>query len=325
MKLSLNESWSFNRTHKTTVKIEIQSDSAIGDAYRDLLVSFSQLNRSYISSIIQIDTTDDHLIYPQCQIYPNKQEIANGDINKILQNGSDRIQQALHNTTHYMQPYDSSPNVAYPLTYILQNDPLDNCLSFTYTNPNATARTCSYTQLEANAPLDIYFAVAEQAHQFDILSFSITHWVDIPTPSPTEQPTDVPTANEIELRIPPMTTKVDMNGEVKETEIVSNKDIAELEEEGNDTVDEGQLFMKIITVSISTCLCCCFVLCVVYGAQMIARGNVDVSHLCTDEIVNDSAKHVSPEGFHVPGTPLDSVHEESFEIIGNDEEATKGN
>ena len=317
MKLSLNESWSFHRTHKTTLKIEIQSDSAIGDAYRDLLVSFSQLNRSYISSVIQIDTTDDHLIYPQCKIYPNKQQIANGDINKILQNGSDRIQQALHNTTHYMQPYQSSPNVSYPLTHILQNDPLDNCLSFTYTNPTATARTCSYTQFQANTPLDIYFAVVEQAHQFDILWFNITHWVDAPTPSPTD--------NEIELRIPPMTTKGDMNGEVKETEIVSHKDIVELDEEGNDNVDEGQLFMKIITVSISTCLCCCCVLCVVYGAQMIARGNFDVSHLCTDEIVNDSPKHVTPEGFHVPGTPLDSVHEESFEIIGDDEEATKGN
>eukprot|EP01084_Bolivina_argentea_P203800 348007_1 len=137
MKLSLNTLWSFDPINTTTLQIQINSDS-IGNQFRELLISFSQSNNIYFSTLIQIDETDDHLIYPKCKTYPTKQQFANGNIYTLLQNNtltSNRIQTAMNNTFNsYLFPYNPKPNISYPLTFILHNIPSENILLFPYLN-----------------------------------------------------------------------------------------------------------------------------------------------------------------------------------------------
>eukprot|EP01084_Bolivina_argentea_P049189 90502_1 len=209
MKLSLNTSWSFDPINTTTIQIQINSDSQIGNQFRELLISFTQHNNIRFSTLIQIDQTDDHLIYPKCERYPNKQQFADYNIYTLSENNetSDRVQTAMNNTfDSYLLPHIPTPNISYPLTFILHNIPSENILLFSYLNPTANIRTCSFINMFPNIPIDIYLATAYQAQQITILSINITHNIEtettitstnIPTNTPTNIPSNIPSNSPI--------------------------------------------------------------------------------------------------------------------------------
>eukprot|EP01083_Nonionella_stella_P283617 965376_1 len=92
MKLSLDNTWSFHPTYPTSLKIEIDSNSPSTINNTALLLLFSQLNKTYFSTMIQLDKSTDHLIYPKCEIYPNKSTFMHTNINNLSFNN--RIQTA---------------------------------------------------------------------------------------------------------------------------------------------------------------------------------------------------------------------------------------
>ena len=124
--LSLNDSWSFDSNFNTTLKIEIDSTSPIGEEDKAFLLSFSQKALTYFSTQIQIDETDDHTIYPQCTQYPATTPLAIGDVDALINQPSinlNRQEKAMKNNPKYFIPKTNPPIVNYPLIFILEQYP----------------------------------------------------------------------------------------------------------------------------------------------------------------------------------------------------------
>ncbi len=176
MKLNLNKSWSFHPQYTTTLTVQIGSDTPTDSTPpTSLIVSFSQNNAKYITSVIEIGlNNDDIAIFPAP--YDGKQTCAEGDIEQLVHGEGDRISKAANNGSYgYFAPYTASPNISYPLTFHIENHPDFNYMIFSYFTPLMQARNVIFFGMDTNNTLDIYLSAGHKGDNFDITYFNLTH------------------------------------------------------------------------------------------------------------------------------------------------------
>eukprot|EP01084_Bolivina_argentea_P162850 283362_1 len=205
LQLTLNSSWGFHPTENTTLTIEVYADTDTGYStqFHYLMLAFTQTHTKYFTTRISLnESNDDHRIYPLCQsIQPYDQTYATGNVRTIVDAYSNTLSQfgkaSLDADNDYFNPLlaVNERHVEAPLTFILFNNPMDNYLLFTYTNPNAIARSCGYVKMDSNKEMNIYFAADSVYSYVDINSIHITHTYEFTTNNPTMIPTSNPTVH----------------------------------------------------------------------------------------------------------------------------------
>ncbi len=198
LSLRTDSTFAFSSTKISTLKLEIGSnDIATGDD--ELIVSFSQSSSKHITTVIELGATRDHTIYPQCDpAAPYSISMAYANVYNDVSNRqtlTPRAQAAANNNlSNYgnFDPITDPPTIEFPLTFTLENHPIDNYTIFTYSNPGASARSCGYTNISPDVPMDIYIAT-EILESFDLSYFNVSYYEEEPTSSPTQNPTYPPT------------------------------------------------------------------------------------------------------------------------------------
>eukprot|EP01084_Bolivina_argentea_P265853 450763_1 len=228
MKIHLDKSWSFNSQHITTLNLQINSNNLPHTSNTSLIVSFSQNNTKYITSVIETGATNSNSIYtPQ---YDGKQPYGQGNIEQLL--STSNILDS--NDTHGYIPYILSPN--FPLTFTLQNHPNFDFMIFTYSYPSAAPKHIIYYGMDTTKPLDIYFSICDMSDNFDITSFNITH-------------STVTTS-----LIPHFNTTFYSEQDIKSTQEISKyENISSI-----DWVKTSLVIILVSTIGILCCLCCLF-------------------------------------------------------------------
>ena len=140
--------------------------------------------------VIHIGGDEDHFVYPPWHtVYPQIQTYAAGNIEDILSRSTGSLRDRITNNGSYgyFMPYTPRPNISWPLTLSLHNDPGEG-LQFTFSNPTEAARSIEYEAMDSDQPLEIYIAVGE-GDDLDLTRFDLTHSVgdDVSTESEIEE------------------------------------------------------------------------------------------------------------------------------------------
>eukprot|EP01084_Bolivina_argentea_P226732 382953_1 len=235
MKLHLNKIWSFDPNFITRLKLEIGSDTLTHTFPNSLIISFSQNNLKYITSVIQIAMNDDHYIYPPIINTNTKQIYGIGNIKQLVSlniNTETRISKATNHSSYgYFNPFIRNPNISYPLTFTLLNNPILNEMKFTYFSPSEKQRSILYFGMETNQTFDIYLSAGRAGDNFDITYFNFTRSVFI-------------------------------NSHVVHSTIHNNTTTTQYNVSNNRTNNSFQKIMAFILISVVIIVCC---LCIIFA------------------------------------------------------------
>ena len=168
MGLSLDSTWSFHPIFHSILTLDIFTPPTSIGINRDLIISFSNGNESYITTILYMDGINDHQIHPGCY---NNLSVASGDIYDLLSsdNGREnRAEKAGARLSTSFQPESETPIISYPWTFTLTYDPSDGLLTISLSNPDVTARSCKYSGWNIDSNTDVYFAVMYQNQIFEM-------------------------------------------------------------------------------------------------------------------------------------------------------------
>eukprot|EP01084_Bolivina_argentea_P058088 106065_1 len=203
MSVSMNSSWGFHSNLTSTIQFTIDSTTNISPYDLDLSISFSINKQQFISMAIRLDNKNDTRIYPNCSTR-NAVSIQSGDVTALVNApyGHARFTKAMGNTVGYpMLPHDPFSNNhlnRFPLIFKLTNNPIQNKLYLSLTNPewlnnhNNYSQHCVYTSFKTGQGLDVYFGLDDIGEIMDITSIEIKYYYDNPTTQPTFFPSIQP-------------------------------------------------------------------------------------------------------------------------------------
>eukprot|EP01084_Bolivina_argentea_P081433 147451_1 len=194
--LTLDDSWGFYPNVYSSIQVTINAPSITTAPTMDwLVVGIATGNTQYISSLISMDNTKQNQIYPPCDISSTPtQTYGIGDLASILNtdrscdiadgscaNWSDMLPRHLPNNTN-----------AFPFTFQLDNDALNNALSLSFrANSHRTefVQRCGFIASPTNRGLKVYIGGDATGQSFKIKSVQISGSIKSITKQPTMNPT----------------------------------------------------------------------------------------------------------------------------------------
>ena len=205
LKLSLDDGWGFKSSLKTKIIIDIDSDD--DDDWcssnhhwcsddKDIIIAFTQNGvDSYFITWLNL-RDENQFIYPNCSTnLEYNQSYASGDIKSLIDAynpNENRLEKAGGAESNY-EVFTEIKSIKYPFTIILENDPLQNYMLFSFINDDDIS-SCGFMQMKPDIGLVLYFASEEPSDSsFEIQSINVTHVYDEPVVPPSNNPTNAPT------------------------------------------------------------------------------------------------------------------------------------
>ena len=130
------------------------------------------------------------MLYRSCDNKLYSQTFATGNIEKIVANETTSTRTRKYKTggsRYQLIPSNfnsNDPKISYPLTFILENNPIENYLLFTYTNPDPDIPdtyihydSCGFTPaINHDTPFTVLFAAEDAREDFNITYINIERY-----------------------------------------------------------------------------------------------------------------------------------------------------
>jgi len=216
LKLSLDDSWAFQSSGNTTLRIELMfhCEAALNFVSSDLVVAFTRSDTDqYFANLVTMgsSTNDADDMYPQCSASPPSSPYANGDPEslvgvystsketrwqKLTADGGIDDDDDAASTVHECTSTFSQKNT---LMLTLSNHPATNHMTYSFKKPDAEEVECYFAASRGIS--DIYFAMNDYYGQKDLLNivyFSVfkEYREDESNGSPTRSTTQNPQHSE---------------------------------------------------------------------------------------------------------------------------------